>query len=66
MLGSARNYRFLHEARWPAIDPSTDSVKPFPALPSQIGVVPAAVLLVADTARTIVAFSTGRETLWIS
>ena len=34
-----------------------------PVLPSQIGVVSAAVPLVADTARTIVAFDTGRETL---
>ena len=33
MLGSARNYRFLREARWPAIDPSTDSVAPIAGAP---------------------------------
>ena len=35
-------------------------------LPSQIGGVSASVSVIADTVREIVAFDTGKETLWVS
>jgi hypothetical protein len=70
MLGDAqkyrKNYRFLHEARGPANVPSADPVEPVnDSSFTDRGHVNTCTR-VFDIVRTIVAFGTGRETLWIS
>jgi hypothetical protein len=70
MLGDAqkyrKNYRFMYEARGPANVPSTDPVEPYNDSPFTDRGHVNTCTYVFDIVRAIVAFDTGRETLWVS